>query len=217
MQTNSSAPAPAMTHRVLLRPGVAAIAWAILSFGGFVGSFSALVWPIGQLEQMAVLAHPVTLGIWAFAWVLAGGLLALLAARLVFGRWLRVGVVAWLVLLAGAAVSAAQIATQASWTMARFGYNDPQLVGPTYLLFLVVAGVAVGGLGVQVAPRKAVWSPLVAVFGGATFAIAVMFSNVHGLADGLAPDSGLLAGSMAVSLVYIALVGTLSIAHLLRG
>lgn len=217
MQTERSAPAPPITHRMPLPQWIAALAWAILSFGGFVAAILALVWPVAQVEQVVGLSHPVNLGIWAFAWVLAGGLLALLAARLAFGRWLDVRPAAWLILLSGAVVSAATVGILADWTIARFGLNESELVGPMSLLFGVIAGVAVAGFGVQVAPRWAAWSPLVAVGGGAVIGIAIILSNTPGLADGLGRDSGPLAVVTVAAALYIGAVGILSIARLLRG
>jgi hypothetical protein len=195
----------------------AGLLWGLLSLVGFVVSGSMLAWPIEPLESLIGLSHVAALGLWAVITVLGGGLAALGSARLVFGRWPRLGLSDLVLLLSGALVSAIQIAVQAQWTMARFGYNDPSLVGPTYLLFLVVAGVAVAGFGVRLAPRSVLWSPLIGVFFGVAVATSVAFSNIHGLADGLAPGSGLLMASMVVSLFYVAAVGSLSIARLLHG
>lgn len=197
--------------------GLRALAWGILSLSGFIASVLALVWPISQLEQLFGVPHVAALGVWAFAWVLGGGLLALAAARLAFGTWCEVRLGAWLVLLVGAFVSAGQIAVLADWTIARFGYNEWDIPGPTSLLFAVVAGVAVAGFGVQVAPRGAAWPPLLAALGGAALGAAIMLSNVPGLRDGLAADSVPLAGMMAAAAVYIGAVGILSFVRLRRG
>ena len=193
-----------------------ALAWGILSFGGFVAAVGALVWPVSQLEQAVGLPHPVTLGLWAFAWVLAAGLLALVAARLVFGRWLDVHPAAWVMLLAGALVSATTVTILADWTIAKFGMNESELVGPMSLLFGVIAGVAVAGFGVQVAPRWAAWLPLIAVAGGAMIGVAIILSNIPGLADGLGRHSGPLAVVTVAAAVYIGGVAVTSFARLRR-
>jgi hypothetical protein len=192
---------------------IAAVAWAMLSFGGFVAAIYALVWPVAQLEQVTGLPHPVPLGIWAFGWAVGSGLLALVAGRLVFGEWLEVRPPAWPILLCGAVVSAATVSILADWTIAKFGMNESDLVGPMSLLFGVIAGVAVAGFGVQVAPRWAVWSPLLAVAGAALVALAVVASNIPGLADGLGADSGPLAAVTLAAVVYVGAVVLVSLAR----
>jgi hypothetical protein len=216
MQTQSSAPIP-IAERRSLSPWMLALAWGILSFLGFIATFSALVWPIGQLQQVGVLTHPSSLGVWAFTWVLASGLLALVAARLGFGQWLEVRPGAWLILLTGAVVSAATVTILADWTIAKFGMNESELVGPMSLLFGVIAGVAVAAFGVQVAPRGAAWSPLLAVAGGAVIGASIILSNIPGLADGLGRHSGPLAVVTVVAAAYIGGVGLASLARLRRG
>ena len=217
MHTETSASAPTITRRMPLPPWIAAAAWAILSFGGFVAAIYALLWPVAQLEQVTGLPHPVPLGIWAFGWALGSGLLALVAGRLVFGEWLEVRPAAWPILLCGAAVSATTVSILADWTIAKFGMNESDLVGPMSLLFGVIAGVAVAGFGVQVAPRRAVWSPLLVVAGGAVAGGLIILSNVPGLADGLGRHSGPLAVVTVAAALYIGAVAVLSLVRLRRG
>ncbi len=205
-----------MTQRMSLPPWIASVAWAILSFGGFVAALAALVWPIGQLQQVGVLSHPSSLAVWAFCWVVASGLLALGAARLVFGQWLDVRWTAWALLLVGAVVSGATETILADWAIAKFGMNESDLIGPMSLLFGVIAGVAVGGFGVQVAPRWTAWSPLIAVVGGVVIGAAIILSNVPGLGDGLGSHSGPLAVVTVAAALYIGAVGVLSLARLRR-
>jgi len=214
MQTDSRR---LLVGRLPLAPWMLAVAWGILSFGGFVGAVSTLVWLLGQLQQIVALPYPMNLGIWAFAWVLSSGGLALVAARLVFGEWLAVRPAAWLMLLIGAVVSAATLSILADWTIAKFGMNDSELTGAMSLLFAVIAGVAVAGFGVQVAPRWAAWSPLVAVVGGAAIGVAIILSNVPGLSDGLGRHSGPLAVVTVAAAAYIGAVAVTSLTRLRRG
>lgn len=214
--TETSAPPRPIANRMPVTPWMRALEWGILSFAGFVAAVFALVWPIGQMQQVGAVSHPWSLGTWAFAWVLASGLLALLAARLVFEEWLEVRPTAWLILLGGAVVSAATVTILAEWTIARFGINESELVGPMSLLFGVIAGVAVGGFGVLVAPRWAAWSPLLAVAGGGVIGAAIILSNIPGLSDGLGSQSGPLAVVTVAAALYIAVVGVLSLARLRR-
>lgn len=215
MQTQSSAPIP-IAERRSLPAWVLALAWGILSFLGFIATVSALVWPIGQLQQIGVLSHPSSLGVWAFFWVVGSGLVALAAARVVFGRWLEVRRAAWLLLIVGAIVSGASEVILAQWTIAKFGMNESDLVGPMSYLFGFIAGVAVAGFGVQVAPRGAAWSPLVAMAGGAVIGISIIVSNIPGLADGLGRQSGPLAVVTVAAAAYIGAVGLASLAQLRR-
>jgi hypothetical protein len=217
MQTESGAPVRPVTERWPLAPWMLALAWGILSFLGFVATVSVLVWPLGQLQQAGVLSHPSSLGVWAFTWVLGSGLVALAAARVVFGRWLDVRPAAWLLLIVGAVVSGALVVILAQWTIAKFGMNESDLVGPMSLLFGFIAGVAVAGFGVQVAPRGAAWSPFLAVVGGAVIGISIVLSNVPGLDDGLGRNSGPLAIVTVVAAAYIGAVGLASLARLRRG
>jgi hypothetical protein len=198
-----------------VRPWMVALAWGLVSFCGFVGVLFALLPPVGQFEQLGV-PHAVGLGIWALGWVLATGMLALVAARLVFGSWPPVLLAAWLVLLVGAVVSAANLWVLADWAIARYGASDPDYIGPTMGLFAVVAAVAVAGFGVQVAPRWAVWAPLLALTGGIVLAGFIFLTNVPGLANGLAPDSGPLAVVSIAAAIYVGAVAIVSAVRLRR-
>jgi hypothetical protein len=217
MHSESSTPAPPLTDRAQQAPWIDPLAWAILSFVGFVAAIYALVWPAAQLEEIVGLPHAVHLGLLALGWVLASGLLALVAGRFVFGKWPEVRPAAWPVLIGGAVVSAATDGIITDWTIAKFGMNEAELVGPMSLLFGVVAGVAVAGFGVQVAPRRAVWSPLFVVAGGAVLGALIILSNVPGLADGLGTHSGPLAIVTVGAALYIGAVGVLSLARLRSG
>lgn len=216
MQTQSSAPVR-IAGRRWLASWMLALAWGILSYLGFIATLTALVWPIGQLQQVGLLSHPSSLGVWAFSWVVGSGLVALAAARVVFGRWLEVRPGAWLLLVVGAILSGASEVILAQWTIAKFGMNDSDVVGPMWYLFGFIAGVAVAGFGVQVAPRWAAWAPLVAVVGGAAIGAAIILSNLPGLSDGLGRHSGPLAVVTAAAATYLGVVAVTSVARLRRG
>jgi len=214
MQTDLDVAPGVTSSRIEL--GLRALAWGFLSFIGFIATLSSLAWPIGRLQEAGV-DHAATLGLWALAWVPASGLVALLAARIAFGVWLHVRTLAWLVLLAGALMSGAHLWVLADWAIARYGASDPDYVGSTFLLFAVVAGVAVAAFGVQVAPRWAAWSPLLAVAGGVGIGVGILLTNVPGMGDGLAVDSRPLALVTVAAALYVGAVGLVSIARLRRG
>lgn len=215
MQTYVSAPVDVAAAPIRL--GLRTLAWGLLSFVAFVLSFMSLLWPISAIESAVGMPHAAALGMWALAWTIAGGLLAVVGARIVFGTWFEVRIGAWLILVLGALVSAAHLGVLAQWMIGRYGASDPDFVGATFVLFAVVAGVAVAGLGVQVAPRSALWMPMLGVLGGAVLAAMILLMNVAGLAGGLAADSGWLAAVTVVAALYIGSVGVLSFARLRRG
>lgn len=213
--TESSAPPRPIANRLPVAPWVRALAWGLVSLFGFVGVLLALMPPVGQFEQLGV-PHGMALGIWALAWVLVTGMLALLAARIAFGSWPPVLLGGWLVLLVGAVVSAANLWVLVEWSIARYGASDPDYIGPTTGLFAAVAAMAVAGFGVQVAPRWAVWAPMLAVAGGMVLAISILLKNVPGLADGLARDSGPLAVVTVAAALYVGAVAIVSAMRLRR-
>lgn len=215
METQVSAPAGVGSQPIRL--GLRALAWGILSLVGFIAAFVATLMLGVQTEYAFGLPHSVGLGIGALGWVSAGGLLTIPAARLAFGAWPQVRTVAWLLLLLGALVSAAHIGVLADWAIGRYGYSDPDYIGPTFSLFGVVAAAAVAGFGIQIAPRWAAWLPFLAMVGGVALAIAIISWNIPGLADGLGRDSGPLAAVTVAAALYIGAVGVLSIARLRRG
>lgn len=194
-----------------------ALTWGILSLAGFIASWIAVGWLTLQFAYALGLPHAVHLGLWALAWVPASGLLALAAARVALGTWPEVRTFAWLVLLLGAVVSAAHVWLLADWAIGRYGYFDPDYHGPTFALYGVVAAAAVAGFEVLIAPRWAVWLPFLATVGGAAVAMSIISSNIPGLADGLAADSGPLAAVTVAAVLYIGAVGVLSLARLRRG
>jgi hypothetical protein len=187
-----------------------ALAWGLLSFFGFLLIPTLLIWPVGQAQQAFEAPLPPTLGVWILIWVVASGLWARIAARLTLGLQLPVGLWAWVMLAAGSAIAALQAAVLTAWTIARFGYNETEYVGPTAVLFLGVAAVAVAGFGVLIAPRSAVWSPLICVGLGVGLTLAILVENLPGLADGISADSGWLAISTSFSALYALSVGVVS-------
>jgi hypothetical protein len=192
---------------------MSALSWGLLSFFGFVISFSVLIWPVGQLQQAGV-DHAATLGAWAFLWVPTSSAGALIAARLTFGAWPAVRPSAWLIVLIGMLVSAAHFWITADWAIARYGYSDPEFVGPVFGVFALVAAAAVAGFGIQFSPRWAVWSPFLALATAVFIAGSVLLESLPGLADGLAPDSWPLAIATVAAAVYIAAVALASVARL---
>ena len=217
MQTDGTIPARRTGERLPVKPWIRILAWGVLSLINCIAALLLLVWPIGQLVRLFDAPHPEVLGLWAFAWVLASGPLALAAARMTLGSWPRAHPMAWVVLLMGALVSAGHIVVLGDWSIARFGFVETDYLWPMSLLFAVVGGMAVAGFGVQVAPRWAVRAPLLAAGGGLVLGALIVSSNIPGLSDGLEPYSWPLAGWTAAAALYVGAVGVLSLVRLRHG
>ena len=213
MQANLSAPSQVGALELALR----AMAWAALTLIGFAASFVGVGLLASQLEQATGMSHSVMLGLWALFWVPTSSLLALVAARVTVGTPPAVRALAWVVVVLGALASAAHVWAVADWSISRYGFSDPDYIGPTFALFAAVAATAVAGFEVQVAPRRAIWLPFVALVGVAAQAIAIISRNLPGLADGLGRDSGPLAVATVAAGLYIGAVGVISIGRLRRG
>ena len=217
MQTDGSTPARRIGPRLAAKPWVRGLGWGVLSLISCIAALLLLVWPIGQLVNLFNAPHPEVLGLWAFAWVAVSGPLTLATARVALGSWPGAHPMAWVVLLIGAVVSAGHIVVLGNWSIARFGFVEPDYLWPTSLLFAVVGGMAVAGFGAQVAPRWAVRAPLLAAGGGVLLCVWIVSANVPGLSDGLQPYSWPLAGWTTAAALYIGAVGVLSLVRLRRG
>lgn len=173
-------------------------AWAVMSFVAFLISGAISLLGTGP-------------GLWAVAWTVLAGLAVLGTARLSFGAWPEVGPGAAAVLIGGVALAGAVDASLRDWATGRFSYFEPELIGVTWLFFAVVAGVAAAGFGALIAPTRGAARP--AALGamlGVVATIFVLIANVGGLADGLDPESYLLAGVMAIAAVYVVIVAVLA-------
>jgi hypothetical protein len=199
-----------MLARMPVTPTMKALAWALISFFGFVISFAALVWPVSQLEQLLIVPHEAFLGTWIFLWVTVSGTFAVAAARLTLAEWPVLTLSAVALLAAGGLVGGVLLAMTADWTIGRYGYNEAEMVGPAYVLFAPVAALAVSGFGVLIAPRFALWAPTSCVVLGLVLFAAIVVDSLPGLADGLGADSRGLATASAVSGAYVLIVGVAS-------
>jgi hypothetical protein len=184
----------------------AAWAWAASSLVVYlIAPFVALVVlaPQGQhLPSTGLAILPV-----AWTWLAAFG--AVVAARLCFGAWPRVGFAAVAVLVIGGALAGWVDASLHAWAGQRFGYFEPDLIGPSSFFFAVVVGTAVGAFGVLIAPMRAVVPPALAVLAGVALTVMILVGNVPGLADGLDPESVPLAAAIALASLYVIAVGVL--------
>lgn len=187
--------------------------WAALSFVAYLAAaYGALVvtLPIRQLVSAAdQLSLPV-------AWTLLAALGAIAAARLCFGTWPRVAAEAWILLATGAAFAGAVHASLHAWAGYRYGYFEPDLIGPTSVFAFVVIGVAVAGFGVQIAPRRAAVPPMLAALAGVVASVMALGGNLPGLADGLAPESVIPAWTIGAAAAYVVLVAVVATWTVLR-
>ena len=181
--------------------------WAAASLVAYLAApFVAIVIITPIMPGDAPLGQFVVTAAWAL--MAAGGVL--LAARVAFGVWLRVSPEAAIMLITGAAFAAAVHAALHAWASYRFGYFDADLIGPTGIFFAVVVAVAVAGFGAIIAPRGAVLPPLLAVAAGMGIAAVSLLGNLHGLADGLDPESVVPAAIIGGAAAYVVLVAVVT-------
>jgi hypothetical protein len=178
-----------------------------MSLFAFLAAPFVAVAVITPLRDLAPAADQLSLVV---AWTLIAAIGALVAARVCFGAWPRVAAEAWILLLTGAAFAAAVHASLHAWARYRYGYFDPDVVGPTALFAFIVIGVAVAGFGVLVAPRRAVLPPLLATLAGIGASLLALGGNLPGLADGLDPESVIPAWAIGGAVGYVVLVGVVA-------
>lgn len=183
-----------------------ALTWSALSLLGFVAAAFA-VFPVSMVLRLFVeTTHSLDMALWSVVWTVSGAAAVLIAGRVAFMAWPRVGAAALAAAGTGAAVSVGVHLALQSWAAARFGYFDPDFIGWTAGLFALLVGLATAAFGVFVAPRGAAGWPLVFVILGFAGVVFVLASNLPGLADGLGPDSWPLAAWLGASGLYAAVV-----------
>jgi len=185
------------------------LAWAALSFGLFVGALFAVLPAIAFVSAVVGMPHP---GAWSLGWGGLSLLGVLVAARVVFGAWLRPHPVGIVLAATGISLAAALSVALQEWEIARFGYPDPEYVGLTAGLFAVLIGLAVAAFAAFLVPPRLIGWPLAAAAIGALGTGVIFATNLPGLADGIAPESWPLAVCMGLSGVY-ALIATGLVVH----
>lgn len=173
-----------------------------------------IVWPV---QYYGLLPHAASLAVWAAGWVMVSGLAALACGRLLFRLDLRTSAAAWLVLAAGALLNALVMVSLVDWGTLRYGYWDPEFVGPTGLLWHVIAGTATAGFGVLIAPREIVGPAVLCVLIGASLTALIVATNVQGVSDGIPTESWPLAVALGLSAAYAIGLAAVSTRKLLAG
>ena len=178
------------------------LTWAALSFTGFVASLFAvlpftfamkLIWDAPHLAQM---------GAWSVIWGVLSLIGLLVAARLVFGAWLRPRPLAVAIAGVGIGLSAVLNVVLQRWETIRFGITEPELVGLTAGLFAVLIGLSVAAFGAFLVPRRLIGWPLAMVALGFAGVAIIVLSNIPGLQDGIGADSWPLAICVGLSGAY---------------
>jgi hypothetical protein len=176
--------------------------WASISFALFVIS-EILTIPITvAAEQIGRVPHPAGLALWAGSRTLLAGIAAFVVGRILLGRLVRSVPAAWIVLVGGVVLAGAWQAVLAEWSTGRFGYFDPDFLGPTAQLYQAVGGVAVASFAALVAPPDAARPVQLTLVLATALNIAIVAANLRGVADGIGPESIPLALTMGVVLVY---------------
>lgn len=191
-----------------LTPG-SGLTWAALSFTGFVASLFAVLPFIFAMKLIWDAPHLAQMGAWSVVWGVLSLIGVLVAARLVFGAWLRPPPLALVVAGVGIGLSAVLNVVLLQWETARFGYVEPELVGLTAGLFAVLIGLSVAAFGAFLVPRRLIGWPLAMVALGFAGVAIIVLSNVPGLANGIGLDSWPLALCVALSGVYALATGGL--------
>ncbi|HEX2142527.1 MAG TPA: hypothetical protein VHK28_09710 [Candidatus Limnocylindria bacterium] len=181
------------------------LAWAVISFAFFLVALFATLPILAAVRLFIATDHLVEMAEWSVVWGALSLCGVLVAGRIAFGDWLRVGLPGFLVGGTGIALSAIVHVVLQQWAITRFGYFDADFVGWwTGGLFAVLIGLATGAFGVFVAPRGAAAWPLIAVLLGFAGVLLVLLGNLSGLADGIAPESWPLAIWLGISALYAA-------------
>jgi hypothetical protein len=178
------------------------LTWAALSFTGFVASLFAVLPFIFAMKLIWDAPHLAQRGAWSVIWGVLSLIGVLLAARLVFGAWLRPRPLAVAVAGFGIGLSAVLNIVLLQWETARFGYIEPELVGLTAGLFAVLIGLSVAAFGALLVPRRLIGWPLAMVTLGLAGVAIIVLSNAPGLGNGIGPDSWPLAICVGLSGLY---------------
>ena len=191
----------------------APVGWTVLSSFLFGVSSMAIFVVNTVIRLVTDVPHLVEMAEWSVVW---GGLSlvgVLVAGRVAFGHLPRVGLPAVILAGTGIVLSAIVHVALQQWTIARFGYYDPEFVWWTAGLFAVLIGLATSCFAVFVAPPGAQVWPLAFVIVFAAATTFIVLGNLPGLGDGIEPESWPLAIWIGLSGVYAALV---TIASVLR-
>ena len=185
------------------------LTWAALSFTGFVASLFAALPFIFAMKLIWDAPHLAQMGAWSVSWGVLALIGVLVAARLVFGAWLRPPPIAVAVAGVGIGLSAVLNVVLLQWETARFGYIEPELVGLTAGLFAVLIGLSVAAFGALLVPRRLIGWPLAMVALGFAGVAIIVLGNVPGLANGIGADSWPLAICVGLSGLYALATGGL--------
>jgi hypothetical protein len=186
-------------------------AWAALSFALFLASSLGIFIVNTAVRLLSDVPHVFEVAEWPIVWGALAMTGVMMAGRLAFGRWLRVGATAIVVAVVGIGLSAVVNVVLQQWAIARFGSMDADYIGWTAGVFALLVGLAVAAFGVFVAPRDAAQWPLAFVVVGFGLTTLIVAANVPGLANGIDPHSWPLAIWLVISGLYAAAVTIASV------
>lgn len=176
---------------------VALLAPALLVAFGLVSWLPRLVLPQLWMDHGLELATTIV------TWGAIGMLGAAGLARLLLGRVVILHRPPLLAAAAGLAIAAALQVALDSWAVNKFGYFEPEIMGPTVMLPFGLAALAVALFGVAVAPSGADLPPRISVIGGGLAALMAAVLNVPGAADGIAASAVPLAVVLTIVSGYV--------------
>jgi hypothetical protein len=193
------------------------LTWAALSFTGFVASLFAVLPFVFAMKLVWDAPHLAQMGAWSVIWGVLSLLGVLVAARLVFGAWLRPRPLGVGIAAVGIALSAILNVVLLQWETTRFGYIEPEMVGLTAGLFAVLIGLSVAAFGAFVVPKRLIGWPLAMVALGFVGVAIIVLSNIPGLKNGIPTESWPLAICIGLSGVYALIAGGLVVRRAFDG
>lgn len=183
------------------------VVWAVASCAVVAATFIATLAILAFVSANTDTPHVLESAAWPVAW----GLLALLGtygtARLAFGAWLPIHRQGVAIATVGLAMAATAQIVLLEWRISR-GFTDPESVGWTGNLALVLVGVAITAFAASIAPKTlGVW-PVAAVLVAAAGVASMTLINLPGLQGGIEASSWPLAVLLGLSALYaVATVG----------
>jgi hypothetical protein len=210
MQPSPNSATSAMTAATALDGPATALrgwAWVLVSFVGWALTHLAVLLLLSMLFSQLSLPHGMMLGTAAVASTLVGAAVALLAGRLAFGRLLGPSALAWLLVGSGALLSGGVQIALVEWAVARQGYFDPEMIGPTVFLFATLSGTTVAAFGAFVAPRLARTAASLAALVGVVLSLGIVVLNAPGLEGGVAPESVPLMATLLLASGFSIVIG----------
>lgn len=190
-------------------------AWTLLTLLAlpiaFMGAFGVAVVVVSRsLVPNGADGLRFDLALWLFCFGALGLLGVLVAARVVFGRWLEVRAEHVVLAAVGIAVAIGVELTLHEWAEASIGFYDSDFIGWTAGLSFSVVVLAIALFGLLVAPSDARTPPKLGSRLAVVLVLFIILSNVPALENGIGPNSWPLVISVGLAGVYAIAAATIA-------